>query len=333
MILQFFAPLFWAILLTILITPISINLAHHLHLVDDPNSAPHKIHESPVPRAGGISIAIVVFALTWVSGKLGITETRAILSASVFILLFGFVDDVRGLSAPWKLTGQFLATILLIVQGVQIRMLGSHIVLNIGLTFLWIVGITNAFNFVDSMDGLALGLAAIASTFFLFVTIDAAQLHLTFLSVILLGCCIGLFYFNTTPAKTFLGDSGVQFFGFMLATLALAYTPPGLPQPSSWFVPILLLGVPIFDTTLVVISRLQRGDPVYKAGQDHFYHRLVQLGMSSAQAVTIMHVIALLIGSLAFIALQRSPLEANLIFGAILLSGMIAIRGLLRTQE
>jgi len=330
MILQFFAPLFWAILITILVTPISINLAYRLHMVDEPNSAPHKIHEFPVPRAGGISIAIVMFLLTLASGKFGEAETRAILSASVCILLFGFVDDVRGLSAPWKLTGQFLATILLIAQGIQIRMLGTHTVLNISLTFLWIVGITNAFNFVDSMDGLALGLAAIASTFFLFVTIDALQLHLTFLSVALLGCCIGLFYFNTPPAKTFLGDSGVQFFGFMLATLALAYTPPGLPQPSSWFVPILLLGIPIFDTTLVVISRWQRGDPVYRAGQDHLYHRLVQLGMSSTQAVTTMHVIALLIGSLAFIALQQPPLEANLIFGAILLSGMIAIRELIK---
>ena len=330
MLLQFFAPLFWAILITILITPISINLAQRLRLVDDPNSAPHKIHQHPVPRAGGISIAIVVFLLTWLSGKLTGIDTRAILSGSVFILLFGFVDDVRGLSAPWKLTGQFIATLLLIGQGIQIRMLGSDTLINIGLTFLWIVGITNAFNFVDSMDGLALGLTAIAATFFIFVTIDAAQFHLTYLSVVLLGCCIGLLYFNTTPAQTFLGDSGAQFLGFILATLALAYTPPGLPQPSSWFVPILLLGVPIFDTTLVVISRLQRGDPVYKAGQDHVYHRLVQLGMSSAQAVTTMHVAALLIGSLAFIALQQPPLEANLIFGGIAISGIIAINGLLK---
>ena len=325
MILQFFAPLFWATLITILITPFSIYLARRLNLVDHPNSAPHKIHHSPVPRAGGISIAIVVFLLTWLSGKLGAAETRAILSASVIILLFGFVDDVRGLSAPWKLTGQFLATMLLIGQGIQIRMLGNHIILNMSLTFLWIVGITNAFNFVDSMDGLVAGLAAIASTFFLFVTIDANQLHLTYLSTVLLGSCIGLFYFNTTPARTFLGDSGAQFFGFMLATLALAYTPPGLPQPSSWFVPILLLGVPIFDTTYVVFSRIRRGDPIYKAGQDHVYHRLVQLGMSSPQAVTTMHVTALLIGSLAFIALQQPPLQANLIFGGVLLLGVIAI--------
>jgi UDP-GlcNAc:undecaprenyl-phosphate GlcNAc-1-phosphate transferase len=193
------------------------------------------------------------------------------------------------------------------------------------MTIFWIVGITNAFNLVDSMDGLVVGLAAIASTFFLFVTIDAGQLHLTYLSALLLGSCIGLFYYNATPARTFLGDSGAQFLGFMLATLAMAYTPPGLPQPSSWFVPILLLGVPIFDTTLVVVSRLRRGDPIYKAGQDHVYHRLTQLGMSPTQSVTTMHVAALLIGCLAFVALQLPPVQANLLFGLALLFGLIAL--------
>jgi UDP-GlcNAc:undecaprenyl-phosphate GlcNAc-1-phosphate transferase len=325
MILQFFEPLFWATLITLFITPFSIHLARRLNLVDHPNSAPHKIHHSPVPRAGGMSIAVVMFFLAWVGGKLEAPETQAILSGSVFILLFGFLDDVRGLSAPWKLTGQFLATILLIGQGIQIRMLGEHTALNVGLTFLWIVGITNAFNFVDSMDGLAVGLAAIASTFFLFVTIDANQLHLTYLSAVLLGSCIGIFYYNTTPAYTFLGDSGAQFLGFMLATLALAYTPPGLPQPSSWFVPILLLGIPILDTTLVVVSRLRRGEPIYKAGQDHVYHRLTQLGMSSSQAVVTMHVAALLVGCLAFVALPLPPLQANLLFALALFCGLVAM--------
>jgi UDP-GlcNAc:undecaprenyl-phosphate GlcNAc-1-phosphate transferase len=325
MILQFFEPLFWAILMTLLITPFSIRLAHRLHLVDHPNSAPHKIHQNPVPKAGGISLAGVVFLLAFTSGSLEQTETRAILSASVFILLFGFWDDIRGLSVPWKLLGQFIATVLLIAQGLQIRMFGSHIALNVGVTLLWIIGLTNAFNLVDSMDGLVAGLAAIASTFFLFVTIDADQLHLTYISAIVLGSCIGLFYYNTSPASTFLGDSGAQFLGFMLATLAMAYTPPGLPQPSSWFVPILLLGIPIFDTTLVVISRLQRREPIYKAGQDHVYHRLTQKGMSPAQAVVTMHVGALLISCLAFVALQLPPLQANLLFALTLICGLVAL--------
>ena len=324
MILQFFVPLFWATLITLLIAPISIKVAEKLNLIDQPNTAPHKVHQNAVPRGGGIAIALVVFSLGLISSNGGTADIRAILAASVFILLFGLWDDTKGLSAGWKLTGQILAAVVLIWQGLYIRMFG-HPFPNIAMTIFWIIGITNAFNLIDSMDGLAVGLAAIASTFFLFVTIDAGQLHLTYMSAVLLGSCIGLFYYNTTPAHTFLGDSGAQFLGFLLATLAMAYTPPGLPQPSSWFVPILLLGVPILDTTLVVVSRLRRGEPIYKAGQDHVYHRLTQLGMSPAQAVVTMHVAALLIGSLAFVALRQPPLQANLLFGLALLGGLVSL--------
>ncbi len=324
MVLQFFVPLLGAILTTLLITPLSIIVAQRFHLVDDPNSAPHKVHQNPMPRGGGIAIAISVLALSLTSGKFALSDVRAIFVAACIILIFGIWDDIKGLSASWKFLGQFLAASILIWQGISIQMFG-HPIPNIVMTIFWIAGITNAFNLVDSMDGLAVGLAAIASTFFLFVTIDAKQLHLTYISATLLGSCIGMFYYNTTPAKTFLGDSGAQFLGFMLATLAMAYTPPGLPQPSSWFVPILLLGIPIFDTTFVVISRWRRGLPFYKAGQDHVYHRLTQMGMSPAQAVVTMHVGALLVGSLAFVALPLSPILANLLFGLALLGGLIIL--------
>ena len=311
-------------LITLLIVPISIWVARQFDLVDYPNSAPHKIHHNRVPTGGGLAIASTVFFLSLISGKLEVADLRAILAASILILLFGLWDDAKGLTAGWKLTGQILAGSVLIWQGISIHMFG-HPIPNIAMTIFWIVGITNAFNFVDSMDGLAVGLAAIASTFFLFVTIDANQLHLTYMSAVLLGSCIGMFYYNTTPARTFLGDSGAQFLGFMLATLAMAYTPPGLPQPSSWFVPILLLGIPIFDTTFVVISRLRRGAPFYRAGQDHVYHKLTQMGMSPAQAVVTMHVGALLIGCLAFVALPLPPLQANLLFALTLLCGLVAM--------
>jgi UDP-GlcNAc:undecaprenyl-phosphate GlcNAc-1-phosphate transferase len=325
MILQFFTPLFWAILITLLITPLCILLAKTFQLIDHPLSAPHKVHRHPVPKGGGLAIAFVVFLISVLSGKLESPDIPAILTASTIILVFGIWDDAKGLSAPIKLTGQILATVILIGHGIQVRMFGAQSTLNIAVTFFWIIGITNAFNLVDSMDGLVVGLAAIASTFFLFVTIDANQLHLTYMSALLLGSCIGMFYFNTTPARTFLGDSGAQFLGFMLATLAMTYTPPGLPQPSSWFVPILLLGVPIFDTTFVVVTRLRKGRPIYQAGQDHVYHRLTQLGMSQAQAVTTMHVTALLISCLAFIALPLPPLQANLLFIVALLCGLVSI--------
>lgn len=333
MILQFFTPIFAGIILAFVLIPISIKTANRFRLIDEPFSAPHKTHKNVVPKAGGIAIVAVVISTTLISGRLTTPEVLTILLASMIIFIFGVWDDAKGLSAGWKLTGQILAAAVLISQGIQIRMFADAPILNLTVTCFWIVGITNAFNLVDSMDSLAIGLAAIASVFFLFVTIDSNEMDLAFLSALLLGSCIGMFFFNATPARTFLGDSGAQFLGFMLATIAMAYTPRGFLQLSSWFVPILLLSVPILDTTLVVISRIRQGSPIYKAGQDHLYHRLVQLGLSPVQSVTLMHVAALLTGCLAFIALPLPPVWANAIFAVTALCGVFIIFGLGRLGE
>ena len=277
-----------------------------------------------MPKAGGLAIGLSLFSLNIFAGNLQSAVIRAILLASTIIFIFGLWDDARRLSPGWKLVGQILGTIILISQGIYIHMLGS-LIPNIALTFIWVIGITNAFNLVDSMDGLAVGLAAIASAFFMLVTIDAGQAALSVLSAILLGSCIGMLYFNALPAQTFLGDSGAQLLGFILAAQAIAYTPPGLPQPSSWFVPILLLGVPIFDTSLVVISRLSQKRAVYQAGLDHTYHRLMKLGMPSSRAVLTMHLFAIVSGCLAFLALPLPPLWANLIFATALLVGLFIV--------
>lgn len=325
MILHLFPLIFWAILTTLAVTPLAIKAAVHFRLIDEPNSSPHKIHQRPVPKAGGLAIGLAILAINLLSGNLQSDTIRAILLASIIIFLFGLWDDTHRLSPRWKLVGQILATFLLISQGVHIRMLGSLTLLNMVLTLIWTIGITNAFNLVDSMDGLAIGLAAIASAFFMLVTVDANQPALSLLSAIILGSAIGMLYFNTLPAHTFLGDSGAQFLGFTLAALAIAYTPPGLPQPSSWFVPILLLSVPIFDTSLVVISRLRHRKAVYQAGLDHTYHRLVNLGLPSSRAVLTMHLFAIVSGCLAFMALPLPPLWANAVFVSALLVGLFLL--------
>lgn len=325
MILHLFPLIFWAILGTLAISPIAIRAAVRFKIIDQPNSSPHKIHQHPMPKAGGLAIVFVILLINFLSGNLQSGVIRTILLACIIIFLFGLWDDTQKLSPRWKLVGQILATILLISQGVYIRMLGNMIVLNIILTLIWTVGITNAFNFVDSMDGLAIGLAAIASSFFMLVTVDAGQPSLALLSAIILGSSIGMLYFNTLPARTFLGDSGAQFLGFTLAALSIAYTPPGLPQPSSWFVPILLLSVPIFDTTLVVISRIRQKKSVSQAGLDHTYHRLVYLGWPPSRAVLTMHLFAIISGCLAFIALPLPPLWANVIFATATLVGLFLL--------
>lgn len=277
-----------------------------------------------MPRAGGLIIFFVIVLGSAVSGILISAPITPIILASIIILAFGIWDDINGILAPWKILGQALATILLISQGIQVRFLGNTF-LDIFFTFLWVIGITNAFNLVDSMDGLAVGLGGITAVFLMAGTLYSGQQSLALFGAILLGSCVGVFYFNRSPSRLFLGDSGAQLLGFTLAALALAYTPPGLPQASSWFVPILFFSIPIFDTTLVTVSRLRKKLPVYQASRDHTYHRLVALGISPQRSVTTMHLMAILMDCLAFVALSLPPVWANILFGLILLSGFSAV--------
>jgi UDP-GlcNAc:undecaprenyl-phosphate GlcNAc-1-phosphate transferase len=262
-------------------------------------------------------------------------SVMAMYLASLPVFIFGLWDDMKEISPLIKILGQSIAVVILISFGVSIKVFESPefllsipgdiaVYLDWLLTFLWIIGITNAFNFVDSMDGLAVGLAALATTFFILVTLDSGQLLLSQQSALLLGACIGLFIFNSPPARLFLGDSGAQTLGFFLGVLAIAYRPEGAFQSSSWVVPILLLGVPLFDMVLVVISRLRRRKPIYTAARDHTYHRLIALGWNSGKAVLGMQVVSLLLGCLAFVVLTRPPLIANGIFIAIIILAVIA---------
>lgn len=324
MILNLFGYIFLTILITLLVAPLAILAARRWGLMDEPGSAPHKIHLAPIPRAGGLVLFPVLLAGNLLLGNLRDTEIRSILLASIFIFIFGIWDDRKGLTAGWKFLGQFLATALLIFGGVQVYF-ARHPFLNIMLTAFWVVGITNALNLVDSMDGLAVGLASLTAAFFMILTQDAGQPMLASFSALLLGVCIGVYYFNASPAQFFLGDAGAQLLGFFLASLAIVYTPPGFPQASSWFVPILLLGVPIFDTSLVTLSRLRRRRPLFLGHIDHTYHRLTALGMSPSRAVLTMHVVAILLGCLSLIGLTLPPLLANLIFMTCLVVGGAAM--------
>ena len=323
-------------LLTALLAWGSIKLANQIGLVDLPNSAPHKKHRSPTPIAGGIAIYGSLLLTAFWSGIYRDPSVMGIYLASLPVFIFGLWDDFKEISPLLKLLGQSIAVVILISFGVSIKVFESpeflfsfpgdvNIYLDWLLTFLWIIGITNAFNFVDSMDGLAVGLAGMATTFFILVTLDAGQLLLSQQSALLLGACIGLFIFNSPPAKLFLGDSGAQTLGIFLGVIAIAYRPEDAFQSSSWVVPIMLLGVPLFDMVLVVISRLRRRKPVYSAARDHTYHRLVALGWTSGKAVLGMQIVSLLLGCLAFVVLTRPPLIANGIFIVIVILAVFAL--------
>jgi UDP-GlcNAc:undecaprenyl-phosphate GlcNAc-1-phosphate transferase len=322
------------IIVSIALCPLAIWVARQMGLLDIPGSAAHKQHSRPTPLAGGIALFLSMIILVLVF-HLTNKDIFPLLVAVVIVFFFGLWDDAKGLGVPVKLAGQILASLLLIASDVSVRFLeglsipflsgNMLIVLDWGVTILWLVGITNAFNLVDSMDGLAVGIAGIASAFFMIMALVAQQTYLAIFCACLLGICIGLYAFNVSPARLFLGDSGAQTLGFTLAAVAVLYTPFNLPQASSWFVPILVFGVPIFDTALVVTTRLLHHKPVLKGDRSHTYHQIVALGLNPQRAVLVIHLTSLALNFLAFIALSLPPLQSNILFCAVVLAGVIVL--------
>ncbi|MGD8403647.1 MAG: MraY family glycosyltransferase [Anaerolineales bacterium] len=326
---------FLAIACALIVSPLSIYLTRRIGLIDRPGKFTHKIHSTPTPVAGGTALILCLILLSVLFGLWKDKFTQVLIIAVAIVYLFGLLDDIRGLSALPKLTGQFLASIVLIASNISVHFIGSMSLpflspliakwLDIALTLFWLIGVTNAMNMIDSMDGIAIGVSGIAFLFFVLVTSLSGQTNLTEISTILLGVSAGIYFYNVTPARLFLGDSGSQTLGFIVAAIAMEYAPVGLAPTSSWFVPILLVGMPIFDTSLVVYSRIRRGLPVYRANLDHTYHRLVALGLDERRAVLTIHMTAILLSLVAFATFYLSPAVANLIFGMILLTGIVII--------
>ena len=237
----------------------------------------------------------------------------------------GLVDDFINLKPKIKFSIQLLASVLLIVQGIQVNIFNSpEFFLRTGtfidnyfnylLTILWVTTLTNAFNFIDSSDGLAVGLSGLSSAFFIFISLNTSQDEILILCTIILGICIGLYFFNSYPAKLFLGDSGAQTFGFILAAIAILYNPKIGTQSSTWFVPVMIFFIPLFDLVLVIFSRIRRKKEIYKASQDHTYHRLSMRGLSIHHSVLIMHGASLVMSLIGYLCLNLNMLFSNFIF-------------------
>lgn len=321
---------------------VAIFLAKKIGAIDVPGSAAHKKHAAPTPLAGGLTLFLALPTLLTIFGMWGDPRLVWLMLGATVIFIFGMRDDTHGLSAPQKFTGQLIATTILIMSGTSVRMLESlHVPLPLWLvysldwtiTVLWLVGISNAFNLIDSMDGLVAGLSTISSGFFAISCFFFGQYHLAQLAGLLFGVSIGLYFYNNSPARFFLGDSGAQTLGFLLAAVGILYTPPQLAQGSTWFLPILVLGVPIFDTTLVVVSRIRRRKPIFQADLSHTYHRLVHLGMSPTQAVLTIQVTALVLCIAAFTGMSLSPQIASLLFLLVVMIGAGVIAFFERTAS
>lgn len=322
-----------SILLAFALGPLGIWLARRFGLMDYPGAAAHKQHSHPTPLAGGIILILCLPLVMWLWGMWHEDLWDLFMGAAV-IFVFGLLDDYYGFNAPAKFGGQIAGAVVLVLNGFSVQFLGglgvslgylTIVILQIAITIFWLVGITNAFNLTDSMDGLTAGLAAISAGFFMVACLVSGQLALAQLSALLFGVAISLYALNMTPALSFLGDSGAQTFGFLLAGIAVLYIPNEAPQSTTWFMPILLLAMPIFDTCLVVISRVRRKKPLFQADMAHTYHRLVKLGMTPRKAVFLPQMVALLSCLLAFIMISFSPVLANIVFFAIVALGGLTI--------
>lgn len=311
-------------------------LARRLNLMDIPGSASHKTHAHPTPLAGGLLLTVTLTVVALIFRQWLTREILVVFAGAAVIFLFGVWDDYKGLSAWPKLMGQLIAVVVLISFGVQVQFItvlsdAWHIspavarLLNIVITLFWMIGITNALNMIDSMDGIVAGLGVIAFACFFGATKLSDQAALTIWSAVLLGICVGLYFWNKTVSKFFLGDSGAQTLGFLLASFSIMYNPLNRSPESSWIVPIMLLGVPIFDTTLVVLSRVRRKQAVGSGRRDHTYHRLIALGFSPRFSVLITHAAALTISFLAFLTLYLPPFFAMIFFLLTIFCGVIVL--------
>jgi UDP-GlcNAc:undecaprenyl-phosphate GlcNAc-1-phosphate transferase len=198
-------------------------------------------------------------------------------------------------------------------------------VLDLIVTFLWIIGITNAMNLLDNMDGLSGGVAMVASIFFFLLAVMNGQYLVASLAASLLGGCIGFLYYNLNPANVFMGDTGSLFIGFMLAMIGIKLRFPHNSDLITWMIPVIVLGVPIFDTVLVVISRLRRKlNPFTTPGKDHISHRLVAMGKTGREAVLILYLVCCGLGVISMFIMHANVFEAYLVGGLLFILSVYA---------
>jgi len=285
-----------ATLASLALTPLASILAFRLGMLDRPD--PRKLHSDSTPLLGGLAIyAAFLLSIALFLPETVWREALAVLGGATLLLVTGILDD-RGLLHPQiKLMGVMpVAALILALSGIRITSWpfssylpeSAHGLFSLILTVFWVVGVTAAFSILDHMDGLCAGIAAIASAFFLLFGLFQNQVLVSSLAAAVLGGALGFLKWNFKPAKIFMGDGGAMFLGFMLATfgIKIGFDSRG----TNWVVPVFVLAVPIFDTGLIIVSRLQRGLlPFSSPGKDHTAHRLANLGLGQRRAVLTLY--------------------------------------------
>jgi len=305
--------------ITNLLTPLSIKLGHKFKLLDYPEE--RKVHKHPVPRIGGLAIYIAL--VITISRNLQFSkELTGLMIGCTLIFLVSFIDDIRKLSTTVRMIVQIIAALIAVKMGVVITFIPHgwplETLIEAVITIVWFIGITNAVNFLDGIDGLVTSFGIFCSLIFFLIAWPTEQKFLAYMNISLIGSCAGFLPYNWSKAKIFLGDSGSTLIGFLLAGMAVM---GGWAENNSLVAlstPLLILAVPIFDMTYITISRIKNGHVktlkqwLDYVGKDHLHHRLIKIGLSVPWTVGFIILVNLCFG-LASLTIRESGSKGSII--------------------
>lgn len=314
---------FMSLLISFISTPLAKRFAYKIGAIDVPKDK-RRMHKTPIPRLGGIAIFVGFFLTVLVLCTQSMTrEIRGMLFGAIVIVALGIFDDVLALKPSQKFGFQLVATALPVYFGVRITSLpnifgGTDAYIQLGVvaqyfvTIIWLLCILNAVNLIDGLDGLAVGVSSIMALCAMIILILLASPVVAIIAAALAGACLGFLPYNFNPAKMFMGDTGSMFIGYILAVTSVM----GLFKAYAiiaFAIPFLIFGLPIFDMLFVAIRRMLNGRSPMSADKTHLHHRLIDLGFSQKQAVTIMYGIAAVLGLTAVLIAGEGFMRATVL--------------------
>ncbi len=306
-----------------LLTPVVKRLARKMGAIDKPDF--RKVHKKPIPRIGGL--AIYLGFVVSVFASLPITqEIKGLIAGGTVIVLVGIIDDIYQIPAKVKLSGQILAALVLVLFDIRIEWLaypgaGGYLYMDhfsIPVTVLWIVSMTNALNLIDGLDGLAAGVAFIASATVCIVAMQNSFYVVAVLTAALAGSILAFIRYNFNPASIFMGDTGSMFLGYMLAAISVL----GVVKSAAaiaLLVPIIALGLPILDTLFAILRRYSNGKPIFQPDKGHLHHRLLAAGLSQRQTVLLMYLISAMLSFSALLFTGSNRFLAMVVIGIVVI--------------
>ena len=334
--LRMLAALILAAVVSFSTTPMVKKLACKVGAIDVPKDN-RRMHKVPIPRLGGLAIFIAFLLTALIFADID-RQLRGILLGAVMIVVLGVLDDILTLKALPKLIVQIGAAAMAVYHGCVIQFFSNPNVfseatyinlgwLSVPVTIIWIVAITNAVNFIDGLDGLAVGVSAISTASLIVIALLVQEFNIAMILVALFGACLGFIPYNMNPAKIFMGDTGATFLGYILATLSVT----GLFKfyaIISFAVPFLILGLPIFDICFAFLRRIAKGQNPMVADRGHVHHRLIDMGFSQKQAVAISYMLTAILGLAAVLLTSSGELKALILIGAVFVVGAIGVHAI-----